>query len=103
GGLLIGLLEFGQVFAEARDGIPSENLFRTGGTNSVRGYQYLSLGVPEAGAIVGGRVLAVGSLEYQHPVVRDWYGAAFVDIGHAADRWSDFDAAAGYGLGVRWR
>lgn len=103
GGLLIGLLELGQVFASGRDGIPSENLFRTGGTSTVRGYQFLSLGVPEAGAIVGGRVLAVGSLEYQHPVARDWYGAVFLDAGHAADRWSDYDAAAGYGFGARWR
>lgn len=103
GGIVIGLLEFGNVFAKARDGIPSENLFRTGGTSTVRGYQFLSLGVPEGGAIVGGRVLAVGSLEYQHPIVRNWYGAAFVDVGHAADRWSDYEPAAGYGAGVRWR
>jgi len=102
-GLLIGLFEFGHVAAGGRDGIPSENLFRTGGTQSVRGYSYLSLGVPEDGAIVGGRVLAVGSLEYQHPVVRNWYGAVFVDIGDAADRWGDYKAARGYGVGARWR
>lgn len=103
GGIVIGLLEFGNVFAKARDGIPSENLFRTGGTSTVRGYQFLSLGIPEGGAVVGGRVLAVGSLEYQHPVARNWYGAAFVDVGHAADRWTDYEPVAGYGAGVRWR
>lgn len=101
-GLLIGLFEFGLVAAGGRDGIPSENLFRTGGTQSVRGYSYLSLGVPELGAIVGGRVLAVGSLEYQHRVVRDWYGAVFVDMGDAADRWADYKAVRGYGIGARW-
>ncbi len=103
GGILIGLAEIGQVFAAGRDGIPSENLFRTGGTSTIRGYGFLSLGVREADAIVGGRVLALGSLEYQHPVRRDWYAAAFVDAGDAADTWGRYHAVAGYGVGARWR
>lgn len=103
GGLLIGLIEFGQVFASGRDGIPSENLFRTGGATTVRGYDFLSLGVREGRAVVGGRVLALGSLEYQHPVRRDWYAAGFVDVGDAADTWDRYHAVAGYGVGLRWR
>jgi len=103
GGILVGLVEGGQVFASSRDGIPTENLFRTGGTHTVRGYPYLSLGVPEGGAIVGGRVMALASLEYQHPLVRDWYGAVFLDAGDAADRWQDWKPAWGAGVGVRWR
>jgi len=103
GGMLIGLIEGGQVFASSRDGIPTENLFRTGGTHSIRGYSFLSLGVPEGGAIVGGRVMALASLEYQHPLVRDWYGAAFIDGGNAADRWQDWDPVYGIGVGLRWR
>ncbi|MCO5108063.1 MAG: autotransporter assembly complex protein TamA [Burkholderiaceae bacterium] len=102
-GLLVGLVEAGYVLATSRQDIPSENLFRTGGTQSIRGYEYLSLGVPEAGAIVGGRVLALASLEYQHPIAPNWYGAAFVDVGDAADRWVDYRAVWGYGAGVRWR
>lgn len=103
GGILVGLVEGGQVFASSRDGIPTENLFRTGGTHTVRGYPYLSLGVPEGGAIVGGRVMALASLEYQHPLVRDWYGAVFLDAGDATDRWQDWKPAWGAGVGVRWR
>lgn len=102
-GLLIGMAEAGYVLATSRQDIPSENLFRTGGAQSIRGYDYLSLGVPEAGAIVGGRVLALASLEYQHPIAPKWYGAAFVDMGDAADRWVDYRAVRGYGAGVRWR
>ena len=94
-GLLVGLVEVGYVLADSRQDIPSENLFRTGGTQSIRGYSYLSLGVPEAGAIVGGRVLALASLEYQHPITPDWYGAAFVDVGNAVDRWADYRALCG--------
>lgn len=102
-GLLVGMVEAGYVLARSRDDIPSENLFRTGGTQSIRGYQYLSLGLPEAGAIVGGRVLALASLEYQHPIAPNWAGAVFADVGNATDRWVDYSAVWGYGAGVRWR
>jgi len=103
GGMLVGLVEAGYVLAGSRDGIPSGNLFRTGGAHTIRGYDYLDLGVSEGNAIVGGRVLALASIEYQHPIQGNWYGAAFVDVGNAADRWADFNAVRGTGLGVRWR
>ncbi len=102
-GVLIGLFEAGYVVAGGSDGIPTDNLFRAGGAQSLRGYDYLGLGVREGDAIVGGRVLAIGSLEYQHRISGPWYGALFYDRGNVADSWSDFRAVAGYGAGVRWR
>ena len=48
-------------------------------------------------------MLALASIEYQHPIQGNWYGAAFVDVGNAADRWAAFNAVRGTGLGVRWR
>jgi len=102
-GTLIGLVELGVVGASSREDIPSENLFRTGGVQSIRGYAYQSLGVKRGDAIVGGRYLALGSLEYQHRITEQYAAAAFVDYGNAADSWSDFDAVAGYGIGLRWR
>ncbi|MEB2319180.1 MAG: autotransporter assembly complex protein TamA [Pseudomonadota bacterium] len=103
GGTLVALGEFGVVAAGSRRDIPSENLFRAGGSHSVRGYGYQTLGVPEAGAIVGGRYLAVGSLEYQHPVTESIAAAIFYDIGNATDSRQDYKAVAGYGVGMRWR
>jgi translocation and assembly module TamA len=103
GGLLVGLLETGWVVSDSRSGIPSDNLFRTGGAQSIRGYSYQSLGVPQGNAIVGGRVLGLASLEYQHPIRGDWFGAAFVDVGNAADAWSSYKAVSGTGVGLRWR
>jgi len=103
GGVLVGLVEAGVVVATSRDDIPTENLFRAGGAQSIRGYAYQGLGVREGDAIVGGRVLALGSLEYQHPLSGNWWGAAFVDAGNAADRWADWHAVRGYGAGLRWR
>lgn len=103
GGLLVGSVELGQVVADSRDAIPSENLFRAGGAQSLRGYRFQSLGVAEGAARVGGRALAIGSLEYQHPVGEGLAAAAFVDAGNVADRWSDWKMVRGWGTGVRWR
>lgn len=102
-GTIVGVLELGVVGASSRDGIPSENLFRAGGVQSLRGYSFQSLGVPRGGAIVGGRYLAIGSLEYQHRLAESYSAAVFYDYGNAADSWSGFDPVSGYGVGVRWR
>ncbi len=103
GDTVVALVELGVVGASSRDGIPSENLFRAGGVQSLRGYAYQSLGVPRGDAIVGGRYLAIASLEYQHRLTDAYSLAAFVDYGNAGDSWSGFDPVAGYGLGLRWR
>jgi translocation and assembly module TamA len=95
--------EIGAVLADAREGIPSANLFRTGGTKSVRGYGSQSLGVPLGQATVGGRFLLVTSAEYQHLITRDIALAVFYDWGNAADTRSGLEPVAGYGAGVRWR
>lgn len=83
--------------------IPQDFLFRTGGSTSVRGYDYLELGVRQGPAIVGGRALAVASAEYVHWGWGQWGAAAFVDVGDAADDRATFDPAVGAGFGVRWR
>lgn len=95
--------EIGYTAAESRQGIPQDYLFRTGGTGSVRGYAYQSLGVKEGAAIVGGRYLAVGSIEATHWLDESWGIAAFVDAGDAVDSLQDARLAVGYGLGGRWR
>lgn len=95
--------EAGFTAAPSRFGIPQEYLFRAGGTQSVRGYAHQSLGVHEGSAVVGGRTLASGSLEYTHWFSRDWGAAVFADMGGAADNWSDLRLSAGYGAGARWR
>lgn len=96
-------VELGAVRASSRAGIPSDFLFRAGGDRSVRGYAYQSLGVAEGDAIVGGRYLAIGSLEYDHWFLPNWGGAVFYDRGDAADSVSDLHPVAGYGVGARWR
>jgi len=102
-GTLIGRVETGQVWAKDTDGVPTSLLFRTGGPNSVRGYEYQSLGVAGPNSsVLGGRVLAVGSVEYQIPVTKSWAVALFSDIGDAAFDWHSYQAAKSYGVGARW-
>jgi translocation and assembly module TamA len=95
--------ELGATLAPSSQGIPQDFLFRAGGSNSVRGYAYQSLGVKEGAAIVGGRYLATMSAEYTHWVNATWGAAAFVDAGNAVDDRQALDLAVGYGLGARWK
>jgi translocation and assembly module TamA len=95
--------QLGIVLSGGRDGIPSSFLFRTGGDQTVRGYGFESIGVPEGDAIVGGRYLAVGSVEYTHWFSDSWGLAAFMDAGNAWDDRDRLRLARGYGVGGRFR
>ncbi|MDE2389749.1 MAG: BamA/TamA family outer membrane protein, partial [Betaproteobacteria bacterium] len=95
--------EVGYTLAPSRFGIPQEYLFRAGGIQSLRGYDFKSIGVHEGSAVVGGRVMATGTAEYTHWLAQQWGAAVFADIGSAADRWQDMRMFLGYGAGIRWR
>lgn len=95
--------ELGVTFASSVQGIPQDFLFRAGGSNSVRGYAYQSLGVKQGKATVGGRYLATISGEYTHWINPTWGAAVFVDAGNAVDNRQEIDLAVGYGVGARWR
>ena len=95
--------QLGTVFADTRQGIPSSFLFRTGGDQTVRGYAFESIGVRQGDAVVGGRYLAFGSVEYIRWIGDAWGLAAFVDAGDAWDESKAFKAAWGYGMGARFR
>ncbi|MBP6355077.1 MAG: BamA/TamA family outer membrane protein [Nitrosomonas sp.] len=95
--------EVGYTLAPSRFGIPQEYLFRAGGIQSIRGYDFKSIGVEEGNAIVGGRAMATGTVEYTHWLTHQWGAAAFADIGSAADSWQKMHPFLGYGGGIRWR
>ncbi len=95
--------EIGYTVASSRFGIPQEYLFRAGGIQSIRGYDFKSIGVQEGNAIVGGRAMATATAEYTHWLTSQWGAAAFADIGSAADNWNNMHPFLGYGGGVRWR
>ncbi|MFZ6750943.1 autotransporter assembly complex protein TamA [Undibacterium sp. Ren11W] len=94
--------ELGQVFSEGSDGIPEDYLFFTGGSTTVRGYTYRSLGIQHETGVTGGRVMAVASAEYLHWIDASWGSAVFMDVGDAADTWRDFSGKQAYGVGARY-
>ena len=99
-------VEAGQVFVTSRIAVPDTILFRAGGDDSVRGYDYRTLGPRVGGAVVGGRVLLTGSVEVEHSLTRRvpaLLGAIFVDAGNAADRWNELRPVLGYGVGLHYQ
>lgn len=98
--------DLGHVWSDSLEAVPSRFLFRTGGTTTVRGYNFESLGVKQGTATIGGRALAVVSAEYVKWLESfggNWGVAAFVDVGDAAEDWNALDPAVGVGLGARLR
>ncbi|MDR2165308.1 MAG: BamA/TamA family outer membrane protein [Zoogloeaceae bacterium] len=95
--------EGGIVLASQRKGIPQNFLFRAGGSNSVRGYAYQSLGVQEGNVTLGGRYLLALSGELIHWLADSPWGiAVFADAGNAGDDRETFRLKTGYGVGARW-
>jgi translocation and assembly module TamA len=94
--------QYGQVFGSTRFNIPGDLLFRTGGDQTVRGYSLDTLGIPEDGAIVEGKLFAVASAEIVYHLTPQWGVAVFTDIGNATDSWRDFKFDRGTGAGIRW-
>ena len=101
--------EGGAVLAKDSAAIPGTQLFRSGGDSTVRGYGYRDIGITLPNGVIGpGRYLAVGSVEWQRPILRgglpsEWEHTLFVDAGAVADKPQDLRPSVGVGTGVRWR
>ena len=99
--------EGGAVVGARSARIPSALLFRTGGDSSVRGYGFRAIGIDYPDDVVGpGRYMAVGSIEWQRPILRDGAPSGlehtvFVDFGDVSDKPQDLRPRFGVGTGVR--
>ncbi len=93
----------GSTWSSSFEELPSSLRFFAGGTQSVRGYRYQSLGPVDAtGDVIGGRYLMSGSVELEHFMNDQWGIAAFYDAGNAYNHVDD-KLERGAGLGFRWR
>jgi translocation and assembly module TamA len=102
--IMVFRAELGGVFTGGpSSGVPASLLFRAGGSNSVRGYSFQSIGNDQSGSILPTKYLVTGSTEYQHWFSHDWGGAAFFDVGTATDTWGEKQFDPGAGIGARWR
>lgn len=103
---LIMRADLGATYIKNAKLFPLSLRFFAGGEDSIRGYEYNSLGPKERNArgkkvVIGGRYLLVGSLEAERVVKGDFSAALFVDGGNAMNRFTA-PLAVGAGFGVRW-
>ena len=102
-GRLLARLDGGATAKSDFDELPPSVRFFAGGDQTIRGYDYKSLGPEDAdGNVIGGSSLLTGSIEYEHRLFGKYYGAAFVDAGNAFDG-TDLNAVVGAGVGIKWR
>jgi len=95
--------QFGNTSTQDFDQLPSSIRFFSGGAQSVRGFEYQSLGPTDAGGeVIGGRYLVLGSIEFEHYFNDRWGAAIFFDTGNALDDLDD-DLERGAGFGLRWK
>ncbi|MGD2173390.1 MAG: BamA/TamA family outer membrane protein, partial [Gammaproteobacteria bacterium] len=85
------------------DQLPASLRFYTGGSQTVRGYKYNSLGpTNDDGEVIGARYLLFGGIDYEHYFNDRWGMALFIDAGNAIDSFDD-DLEQGAGFGLRWK
>lgn len=95
--------QLGYVHADARQQVPSSLMFRSGGANTVRGYEQDSIGLDGPNnSVLPNRAMLLGSVEYQVPVSTDFSVALFHDAGSVSGSFKDLQWRHGSGVGLRW-
>jgi translocation and assembly module TamA len=85
--------------------VPADQRFYAGGSGSIRGYKYQSVGPKfPNGQPTGGTALDDGSIELRQRIGASWGAVVFVDAGQISDKGVPFsgDPGIGAGLGVRY-
>ncbi len=95
--------EGGRILTSEFRQLPPSARFFAGGDQSVRGYQYLSLGDQDSlGNVIGGRSIVTGSVEADYRFISRFALALFFDTGNAMDRFTLSGLRQGAGAGIRW-
>jgi translocation and assembly module TamA len=102
---LISRADLGATWAASLDDVPASERFYAGGDNSIRGWDYEVLGPndPVTNRNLGGRMLAVGSLELERQIIGNWGLAVFTDFGNAFDPDYSAEWEQSAGLGLRYQ
>jgi len=110
GWYLISRAEFGATLVKNFDELPTQYRFFAGGDRSVRGFAFNSLSPvepvpgtnPPEELRTGGKHLAVGSVEIERDLPKNFAVALFTDVGNAFNRFGDpMEYSAG--IGVRYK
>jgi translocation and assembly module TamA len=93
----VGLADLGD-----RKKYPNSLRFFAGGDQSVRGYNWKTLGPTDLeGDVIGGQNVITAAIEYNHKISTDWLLATFFDAGNAFDNELK-KLYYGAGVGARW-
>ncbi len=104
--IIAGKFSTGSIWGQKTLDIPADERFYSGGSGSVRGYEYQKLGELDANADpIGGRSYIDLSLETRLKFTENWGGVVFLDGGNSFDsNVADFskDLRFAYGFGARY-
>ena len=98
-----GLL--GQIVGAGQFSLPPDQRFYAGGSTTVRGFRYQSVGPQFAdGRPTGGTAVGAGSVELRQHLFGNWGAAAFVDAGQVTASGAPFNGGwrIGAGVGARY-
>ena len=102
-GRILTRLRAGATLVDETSTLPASLRYFAGGDNSVRGFDYKSLGPKDSdGEVSGGKHLLTASVEYEHPISDKYSLALFYDMGNAFDD-DQFTLEKSVGFGGRWR
>ena len=100
---VIGRFDLGWTNVEDVKDLSPSLRFYAGGDQSVRGFDYKSIGPTDAeGNVTGGSHLLTYSVEIERLLFGSWSAAIFFDSGDAMNSLSDLDLHNGIGAGIRW-
>lgn len=95
----------GQVSGAGVFGLPPDQRFYAGGTGTVRGYRYQSVGpLFVDGKPTGGTAVSAGTIEFRQRFLEHWGMATFLDVGQASADGKPLSSnlREGAGAGVRY-
>ncbi len=96
-------VEAGTTLVDGVSELPVSIRYFTGGDQSVRGYQFGSLGaLNDLGEVIGGKHLLTASVEYDFSVRPSWKLAVFMDAGNSFADFNTVTLNKSAGLGLRW-
>jgi len=100
---LLNRLELGAIITDEFEELPPSERFFTGGSQSVRGYEYKNIGPRNSfDNNIGGKYLLAGSIEIDYLAWGNFGFAFFYDFGDATSK-SNFSLKTSAGLGFRYR
>ncbi|MEJ0018045.1 MAG: autotransporter assembly complex family protein [Acetobacteraceae bacterium] len=95
----------GKAFGADQFGLPPDQRFYAGGSATVRGYRYQSVGPQFAdGKPTGGTAVSAGSIEFRQRILDSYGVVAFVDAGQVTAEGAPFTSnwQIGAGIGARY-